>query len=451
MLFYVSTVPSREYITSHKPHLDENDKFTRVIVKAIRIWTTKKKFEHMLKYFHQLQQITYDEEKNLKNIIYTEHQQSIINLQFPTKTKDFEALYSVIDNHYKDTKNKTPKSIKNKIQLEEEYNCLKEITKQRNQAREIAEDRKIYRQLNEASKPINITKRNGETILTETPETYRAKSFMNLFIALKRNDLSKTERIELLLTLQETLDNFQETDLTRPITKLITRELTMLNIVQLKDDQLKILRKRIENEFRWIIKQPSINPAVTRTLTPINLIKCYNCKKLKSLNFFVVKLDLKRTKTCKDCRHLHRITTERINLIPHENILKHIRATEVQLYAKSSIAFVLSTEDIYYLVTIIWKGKSALSESKDIIQLRLVRWCNKLNWSPSNTILLTIEEAYHHSKIRVINNVYTSKFIDDVHLKHMNANKYFHGLTERSLECDRHIERKKYIKKYIYV
>jgi len=279
-----------------------------------------------------------------------------------------------------------------------------------------------------------------------TLETNLAKQLMELYISLKRNDQGRNERIKLLLELQETLKCFTQTDLTKPILNLLTRELTMLQIVKLNDNQLKFLRKRIEVEMQWILKQPDINPAIEKTLNYRHLIKCYNCRKLKSLNGFLVKSNLTKMITCKNCKYLHRITTERINLTPHDDMLKNIRATEAQLCAKSSLAFILNSEDIYYLVKIIWKGKSAISEFNDIIQLRLVRWCNKLDWPPTNTILLTIEEAYHHSKICDISKTYTPRFIGSIHLKHKIAKTYFKDLTEKTMKCDRNIEISKYTK-----
>lgn len=325
--------------------------------------------------------------------------------------------------------------------MEEELKCLKEITKQRNQAKDIAEEKKIFRELNETSKPIVKIRKNGEPIYIETPKTYQAKQFMEIYIALQNNVLSKSERIELLLKLQETLEHFKETDLTKPLIDLIIRELTMLN-VRLNNNQLQMLRKRIEIEFQWILRQPDINPAIAKKSNAVNFFKCYNCRRLKSLNKFVIKLNLTTTTSCKGCRHLRRITIEQINLTPHENMLKSIKANEAQMF--SSLAFFLSAEDIYYLVNIIWKAKSAISESKDIILLRLVRWYNEKDWSPSNTILLTIEEAYIHSKIRDVNKVYTTKFINEIRLKHMIAKKYFKGLTTKTVEFDRNNEISKY-------
>lgn len=449
--YYCLPIAPSQHVLSHKEHSNEEiDKNIRIIQNAVRMWMNRKKFERMLKYYNYLKQITCNKENHFKNIINTKQQQTITNLQYPTKARDFEALYSAIHNYYKNIKNdkksKTSKSLRveNKEQLRNKFECLKQITKYRNQANEIAKEKKIFRQLNEISKPIIMTRSNGEKMYIETLETNQAKQFMELFVSLKRNDLNKIERIQLLEKFIKTLECFKETDLTKPIIKLLSRELTMLKVIQLNDDQLQILRKRIEIGIQWILKQPEINPAISRASYSKNFIKCYKCKQLKSLNKYVVRSNLSKMTTCKDCQHLYRITTNQIDLTPYEDMLKSIKAIETQLCARRSLVYILNTEDIYYLVTIIWKGKSAISECKDIIQLRLVRWHNKQDWSPSNTILLTIEEAYHHSKIHNINKYYSSTFINGVHLKHMIAKKYFKDLTKKTMECDRSIKRQKY-------
>lgn len=403
------------------------------------MWLARKKFERMLKHYYYLVQITHHEEKNLKNVIFAERQRTILNLKYPTKAKDFEALYSTIPSDHSKNITTARVKIENIELLKKELNCLKSITKHRNQAIETAEEKKFFYQLDEMSKPVVVTRTNGRKIFIETPDIFEVRKLKELYVALKRHDTSTKERTELLLILRVMLENFKEVDMTKRMINLLTRELNMLNVLQFEGDKLQMLRRRIEIEFKWLLKQPEINPAIAKLPKSINYMKCINCRKSKSLNSFVVKFNLSKTVTCKDCRHLRRIAVERINLAPHEVMLKYIKATEERLNAKSSLAFILQVEDLYYLVKIIWQEKSAISESKDILQLRLVRWHNEREWSPSNTILLTIEEAYVHTKIRDVSRVYSSKFIEGVQFNHQLATKYFKGLIEKTVDCDRKI------------
>ncbi|VVC38401.1 IQ motif, EF-hand binding site [Cinara cedri] len=427
----------KELTTRQNTILEENfGKYARVIQKFVRSWMTRKKFERMLQYYNHLKQLTLDEEKTMKTLICTRQKQALINLQYPIKPKDFEALYSEINIHYKNKKNhqinKSPKSIQteNKINLKEKMKCLREIIKHRNQLNKRAAEKKQFKELNEISQPITMTRKNGKTISIETPETRKAQQFMELYITLKNNDLSKNERIEFIQKLLDFLGRFKELDLTKIIIYLLNQEITMLDIVHPKSELIKKLRKRIEVEFQMIMKQPEINPAVKRRLKPVIIYKCYNCRKMKPLNRFVVSLDLTKIPICVDCKHLYRIAIEQINLGPYIEILKDIKATEMKLFAKSILVFSLNKEDIYYLVKVVWMAKSAVSEITDLTRLTMVRWCNNRDWSPSNTILLTMEEASVHTKIDDVNKVYTSTFIDRINLKHMQAKRYFNNLTQ---------------------
>ncbi len=48
----------------------------------------------------------------------------------------------------------------------------------------------------------------------------------------------------------------------------------------------------------------------------------------------------------------------------------------------------------------IWTGQSILSACADIFQLHFVRWNKEEEWTPWNTILLTLEEAESHLKLK---------------------------------------------------
>lgn len=446
------TVASPHNFAQEPDPAENQDVHVRIIQKYWRRWSARRKFERMLAYCTHIKQMTLDEERNLKHVVYAERQRAIINLQYPTKTEDFEALYSAVDERDVNVRNyfeseprtESARIENNMLRLARKCECLREIAKRRCRAKRMANENKWFHLLNDVSKPISMTRSNGKTMSYETPETYQAKQLTGLFTALRRDDLNKNERIAFLGDLKKALGCLTKTTLTEPIVGLIDRELTLLNVVGLGDGQLVTLRKRTEILFLCMIMKPDINPALKRTPKNVKLVKCHNCGRLKPLHMFATVSNLKNMATCNGCRHLHRITTERISLAPHEVMLQNIRVNETKLGTESSIAFVLSAEDIHYLVTVVWKAKSAISESSDMVQLRLVRWCKKLDWSPSNTILLTIEEAFIHSRVYDLNRTYTSTFIDGIRFKHMIAKKYFKRLMDKALKCDREMERREY-------
>lgn len=239
--------------------------------------------------------------------------QSSINLQYQTKTKNIKDLYSEINILYRNKKiyqiNKIPKSVQteNNVNLDEKMKSLRKIFNHKNHVNIIAKEEKIFSELNEISKPIIKTRKDGKTILIETSEIRKAQKFMELYITLKRKDLSKNERIEFILKLKHVLESIEELDMTKIIINLLNRELIMLEEVQLTNDQIKILRKRIEIELLKIMKQPEINPAIKRILktNPVNIYKCYNCKNLESLKRFVIDFKLPKITTCKYCKYIN--------------------------------------------------------------------------------------------------------------------------------------------------
>jgi len=448
-----SPIDARPHNITGDPAPEEYlERCARVIQKCWHSWKLKQKFLRILKYYSSFNQVTSENEQRLKTVVVAEQQRAIVNLQYPTKTSDFEALYLAVDEYDDEMKARfesgtptAPARIENnRSRLTMKRECLKDITKRRLRAKRIADETKTVRMLNAVSEPVVMTLSNGKTMRLETMETQQAKQLTGLFAALTRTGPGERDRIAVLEDVKRLLGCFRKTDFTKPIASLVDRELVMLNVLRLDDGQLRTLRKRIEILFLCFITQPNVNPALKRTWRRGTLLKCYNCRTLKPLNMFVTMSNLKRMTTCKDCQHLRRITTERTNLAPHVVMLKDVKSAESRLGAESSVAFVLNVEDIYYLATVIWNAKSALSECRDMVQLRLVRWCNRVDWSPTNTILLTIEEAYVHSKVYDLSKTYASAFVDGVRLKHMAASRYFKGLIGKALKCDRELEKREY-------
>lgn len=81
-------------------------------------------------------------------------------------------------------------------------------------------------------------------------------------------------------------------------------------------------------------------------------------------------------------------------------MLTNIQQDEQKYGGKpSTICYLLSEKDVYYLFETIWNSQSVLSSNQDIYQLHFVRWNKEEAWTPWNTILLTTEEANSHLKL----------------------------------------------------
>ena len=127
-----------------------------------------------------------------------------------------------------------------------------------------------------------------------------------------------------------------------------------------------------------------------------------------------------------------------------------------QLYGSDSrICYLLTDRDIQYIFETIWNSQSILSATNDIYQLEFVRWNKEEEWTPWNTILLTIDEAESHLKLTslelvkeieifidafklLLNFIYPFKqsygepFIKKIKQKHAMARNYFSKLPNIS-------------------
>lgn len=99
----------------------------------------------------------------------------------------------------------------------------------------------------------------------------------------------------------------------------------------------------------------------------------------------------------------------------------------------------------------IWNSQSVLSANNDVYQLHFVRWRREEEWTPWNTILLTLDEADSHLKLQNLELViyhlclkkkfliffnkliitfknYGEPFVKKIKQKHVMAKNYFSKL-----------------------
>lgn len=125
------------------------------------------------------------------------------------------------------------------------------------------------------------------------------------------------------------------------------------------------------------------------------------------------------------CGWLQQQSVERVNYDPYTYLLNGIRAEEKRQKFYSNLLYVIQESDIYYLVKIIWHGRSIVSEVNDIFRLRLARFYLNHQWSPWNCILLTEEECEVHYYIKNLNNVYSKPLLARIYLLHEVARVHF--------------------------
>jgi len=106
-------------------------------------------------------------------------------------------------------------------------------------------------------------------------------------------------------------------------------------------------------------------------------------------------------------------------------ILNCVRAEENRLGSVSALAFMMQEHDIYHLVNHIWQGQSAVSKTRDLFILRMIRYQKNIEWAPWNCILLTKDEADIHYYINDFTTIYSKHLINQITLRHQIAKNYF--------------------------
>lgn len=110
---------------------------------------------------------------------------------------------------------------------------------------------------------------------------------------------------------------------------------------------------------------------------------------------------------------------------PYMFILNCVRAEEKRRDSPSALAFMMQKQDIYHLVNHIWQGHSAVSNTRDLFILRMVRYQKDVEWAPWNCILLTKDEADIHNYIDDLSAIYSEHLMNKIDLRHQIAKNYF--------------------------
>lgn len=256
-----------------------------------------------------------------------------------------------------------------------------------------------------------------------------------------------------------------ECQLTQDIVELIDREVDLM-ARRFTADNLEGLRRRICTLFVQFIKIPEFNPEVAKVLkvctefwswswsdaktfedtkyspnlsqvsrSPSQLKNdfCRGCHRyLRSTDSDMSATGRRKSSWCRDCARLDNIGRTRDDFSCYKNILKRLRAEELQLNKEAKIPFLLQVdtpshmldplavgacvsvcvtstsfqvEDMKYLVSEIWASRSALSRDSDLDNLVFLRWDRLRDWSPWNCILLSKQETLTHLEVEDVHKV----------------------------------------------
>ncbi|XP_041988820.1 IQ and ubiquitin-like domain-containing protein [Aricia agestis] len=365
----------------------------------------------------------------------------LITKTFPRNREDFDQLYAMVDRwkHAEITRisqlhSKGPKIAEFSLLLDKEVELLRCIESYRIKVKEDSRKIKEKQFLEEISKPIAWYGRDGKVITMETIEIQKAREFKEFYNSYLRCDMRVNERIELLVEMKFSLQEFNH-DLTEEIIELLERECDLL-IRGCNDHQLEFLRRRTAACIFQLIKTSELNSGVTkckdirdyRKMENSKLYFCEMCHQVKSYTDFPLNTRMSGYLVCTSCSWRDVAEKSWIDMTPYKFILRATQRDERKRKCWGSLAFVLQEKDIFYIVDKIWHSRSAISECDDMTQLRLCRWRVKEDWSPWNCFLITTQEMKAHVKLVNPELVYDDELIRKVVNKHKLAKGTFEQL-----------------------
>ncbi|KAJ8918605.1 hypothetical protein NQ315_013110 [Exocentrus adspersus] len=414
----------------------------RTIQRYYRVWKLRKAIKELSEEYRKRVRLQKEQEERERREDEERRKRDIISKVFPITPTDFAMLYTLVDRwknaelaRISATHCGPSKIAEFYLVLDKEVDILRSIQNIRNKVAKDLEIKKTLDFFKSIGTPVEwYSEYKHLHIVMDTLETQRGREYFALYKDLTDKTLSREAKLEMYLRVKEYL-NTHACDKGRQIIVLIDRACELL-VRGMDQKYLESLHMRIEAMVVRHFQTPECNEGVTAHVRneqernmEKNLLYCHRCQKLKTIEKFTLNARMDAIKICSSCRWLDKAEEPWIDLAPYRFILRQIRNYERLHKATSSVAFILQDKDIHYIMTYIWHGHSALSESTDLYKLRLCRWKVQEEWSPWNCILLTVEEARAHLDIKNLEDVYEEEFINHVFNKHALAKKHFSQLV----------------------
>lgn len=416
-----------------------------IIQKYFRRWLASRRFREIKLCYEE--RINWEKMKERERMLDIEQRrQNDINRRLNPKTKDdFEILYSALEKwRYEElskingTKTGAARKAALAMLVDQEAELIGTIERYKIEASKENREKQIQALLEKMSKPKSWKYKDGTTTELDSPYSIRARELKDIYNSLNMNYLTQDERLDVLLTLKHTVKE-HDCKLTQEIINLIDREADLL-MRGIKEENILGLRKRIASLFLQYIKSPQFNPAAAKHLkvpqdvlnAKLDQIYCKTCERyLPSIEFQVSSSSAKVGK-CRGCKNLENLAIKRVDYTKFKFMLQRIQKDEQRYGQDSRICFLLTDRDIQYMFESIWTGQSILSACTDIYQLHFVRWNKEEEWTPWNTLLLTLDEAESHLKLKNLELSYGDAFTKRVKQRHVMARNYFSRLPSIS-------------------
>ncbi|XP_070167525.1 IQ motif and ubiquitin-like domain-containing protein [Polyergus mexicanus] len=364
---------------------------------------------------------------------YNSTDYAMLNRRSPRTSSDFESLYNLVDRwRILETEQANSTLVESSriaacgLILSKEIELLRAIDSKKTAVCLKCGERKRRRLLDELSKPVAWQDSRGQPILVDTLRVQRARQHRNVYTSLANENLSVSERIDLLCDLKR-VTGMHTCNQSHELVYLINQELDLL-ACRVDTRRLNWLRNRLKLSFLKLARnalQDDLEDDMNKfgwSDTSITRL-CRTCDRLLSLEKFPREQRL-RSSSCIYCTSMRTRRGPRVVYELYERMLREIRRFEARMGCYSSLAFVVGAKVVCRLVNEVWHGKSGISECDDLDQLMLTRFRRELEWAPWNSLLLTRYEAAIHHNITDIEGFYDSILLQKFWTKNLQAKKF---------------------------
>ncbi|KAF0760365.1 IQ and ubiquitin-like domain-containing protein [Aphis craccivora] len=357
-----------------------------------------------------------------------------------SKQQHFYSLYTMIGKWWKKERQRIKEIEAEKSRKAAQMNLLKkeikfllEMEKQRSELKYELTKHDDLTFLNKTSKPKMFKNRAGKLLTVDTVGNQKARALKEIYakIVIPREGVDRAEALdELHAAVSASSYKYKE--------HLLAAVAMEKGLADMGADavSLRSARSRVEQMFRHYIRQPDVNPEADSYYRPtekrlLNVYTCIRCKRNLAATDFSLESRVNRTNVCASCEWTEQVGHKRIDMAPYRRMLKALRHDEMQLAAYGSECFLMQPTEVYRLVSVVWREKSAVGESGQLNSLRLVRWRRQEPWSPWNCVLLTRAEAEAHCRLDGDPaDCYDEQFVRSVTNKHLMARLQFSNLVQ---------------------
>ncbi|XP_028033352.1 IQ and ubiquitin-like domain-containing protein [Bombyx mandarina] len=418
-----------------------HDHYASIIQRAFKHYQFRIKVERWLKECRDRINRMREQDQKEQEAMQRRLQRDLVTKTFPKTRQDFDQLYAMVDRwkhaeiaRISQLHSKGPKIAEFTLLLDKEVELLRCIEAYRIKIKEDSRKIKEERFLEEISKPVAWYGRSGKLITMDTIEIQRARRLKELYNSFIREDTEVKERLELLVDMKFALQEFRH-PLAEEIITLLDQECDLL-VRRYNGFQLQFLRQRVAASILRLIKTSELNFGVTkckdireyRQMEQSRLYFCELCHQVKGYAEFPLNTKMSGFLVCTSCSWKDVNERSWVDMTPYKFILRAVQREERRRKCWGSLAFVLQEKDIFFIVEKLWHSHSAISECKDITELRLCRWRVNDDWSPWNCFLVTVQEMKAHLKLQNPQDVYDEELVQKVETKHKLAKANFEQL-----------------------